>query len=120
VFPERRRKKKLIVAFHFQFTNQAGWKCDACRKAGLDQKRRCGWLGPAKGPGGRPVWSRRGHLLTQCPKSYITAGSLTLLEEFNVRKLTGAAEIDGLGSRTVEAICILEQELRSEMEQRNE
>jgi len=59
-------------------------------------------------------------LLTECPKSYITAGSLTLLEEFNVRKLTGAAEIDGLGSRTVEAICILEQELRGEMEQRNE
>ena len=41
----RGRTKKLIVAFHFHlFSNQAGWKCDACRKAGLDVKRRCLWL----------------------------------------------------------------------------
>ena len=42
---ERGRKKKLIVAFHFQFSNQAGWKCDACRRSGLERERRCGWLG---------------------------------------------------------------------------
>ena len=27
-----RRTKKLLVAFHFQFSNQAGWECDACRR----------------------------------------------------------------------------------------
>ena len=42
---ERRRKKKLLVAFHFQFSNQAGWECDACRRSGLEIRRRCGWLG---------------------------------------------------------------------------
>ena len=26
------RTKKLIVAFHFQFSNQAGWRCDVCRR----------------------------------------------------------------------------------------
>ena len=25
---QRRRTKKLLVAFHFQFSNQAGWECD--------------------------------------------------------------------------------------------
>ena len=29
---KRPRTKKLIVAFHFEFSNQAGWKCDVCRK----------------------------------------------------------------------------------------
>ena len=42
--PHRVRTKKLIVAFHFQFSSQAGWRCDVCRRTGLEKKRRCGWL----------------------------------------------------------------------------
>ena len=46
---ERGGTKKLIVAFHFQFANQAGWRCDACRRNGLEKKRRCGWLAARRG-----------------------------------------------------------------------
>ena len=48
------REKKLIVAFHFQFSNQAGWECDACRRAGLEVRRRCGWTAR----GGRDAGAR--------------------------------------------------------------
>ncbi len=26
-----RRKKKLLIAFHFQFSSPAAWNCDTCR-----------------------------------------------------------------------------------------
>ncbi len=42
--PDGERKKKLIVAFHFQYANQAAWKCDSCRRGGLELKRRCGFI----------------------------------------------------------------------------
>ena len=43
VWVERSRKKKLIVAFHFQLGNHSAWNCGPCRKSGLERKRRCGW-----------------------------------------------------------------------------
>ena len=66
---KRRRTKKLIVAFHFQFANQAAWRCDECRSQGLDQKRRC-----ARKPiivAARTVWARHGVAALSCPKSTI-------------------------------------------------
>ena len=43
-----------------------GRGCDACRKTGLEQKRRCGWLGLGKESGGGPVvWARRGVAVTR-------------------------------------------------------
>lgn len=119
MFAEHRRKKKLIVAFHFQFANQAGWKCDGCRRAGLDGKRRCGWQKTREGSAA-PVWARSEHAISECPKSYITASSQTLLEEFNVWKLFGGGELHKTAARSVEAICILEEELRREAANRNE
>jgi hypothetical protein len=109
---KRGGKKKLIVAFHFQLGNKAAWKCDACRKSGLEKKRRCGWL-VHEGSASAIVWARGRIALTSCPTSYITPESLALLEEFNAWKLLGAGSVYDLPARLVEAIFVLESELRT-------
>ncbi len=111
---QRRRKKKLIVAFHFQFANQAAWKCDACRKSGLEKKRRCGWLGEAEPGAPEVIWARKKLAVGSCPRSYITPESGALMEEFHAWKLIGVSDMYGLPARVVEAIFILENELRQE------
>lgn len=116
MLPERRRTKKLIVAFHFQRSNQAGWKCDACRKSGLAQQRRCGWGERRPGEHGPPVWSRGGAAAWECPKTFITGESLTLLEEFQAWKLGGIRDWYKMPARTVDGFLALELELRREME----
>jgi hypothetical protein len=108
------RKKKLIVALHFQFSNQAGWECATCRKAGLEIKRKCGWILRASETPVRVVWARNGVASTECPKSFITAQSMAWLEEYLVRRKLGQRGIDGLGAREVEAFVILEHELANE------
>ena len=104
-----RRTKKLTVAFHFLFANQAAWRCDNCRRQGLEQKRRCGWLGIEK-QDGPPVWARSGIGVSACPKSVITGESQALLEEYHTRKMLGhRGNINDLPARTVDAFCLLEQ-----------
>jgi hypothetical protein len=111
----RRRTKKLIVAFHFQlFSNEAGWKCDACRKAGLEIKRRCGWLKTAQRTPERVVWARKQISATVCPKSLITAQSLAWLENFLVRRRLRQSWPETLGARETEAFLILEAECEAE------
>jgi hypothetical protein len=111
---KRNRKKKLIVAFHFQSGNKAAWKCDICRKSGLESKRRCGWLENDAASTPPIVWARGRVSLTTCPTSHITAESIALLEEFHVWKLLGAANVYAMPARLVEAIFVLENELRTE------
>jgi hypothetical protein len=105
------RKKKLIVALHFQFSNQAGWECETCRKAGLEMKRRCGWIPRALETAPRVIWARNSVATMACPKSFITAQSLAWVEEYLVRRKLGQRGIEGLGAREVEAFLILEHEL---------
>jgi hypothetical protein len=105
------RKKKLIVALHFQFSNQAGWECAGCRKAGLEIKRRCGWIPHALESPARVVWAGGHTAVTICPKSYISAQSMAWLEEYLVRRKLEQKGIEGLGAREVEAFVILEHEL---------
>ena len=104
-------KKKLIVALHFRFSHQAGWECGACRKAGLEMKRRCGWIPRALDTPERVVWAKNNAAATVCPKSFITAQSMAWLEEYLVRRKLGQRGIDGLGAREVEAFVMLEHEL---------
>jgi len=52
-----------------------------------------------------------------CPKSYITAESEALVEEFLVRRRLGGLRFEELSARQVEAFLILEKELSDE--QRN-
>src|SRR5581483_6248240 len=114
--PDRVRKKKLIVAFHFQFSNQAGWKCDTCRQSGMDKARRCGWQKSTGEPPSRPVWVRRELVLFECPRSYITADSECLVEDFLVRRRVGGTRFCELSARQVEAFVILEKALVEELQ----
>ena len=110
-----RRTKKLIVAFHFQFANQAAWKCDTCRANGLERRRRCGWLPAELAPATDPVvWARGRISAPECPRSYVTAESIGLLEEYYVWKLLGRSDCYDLPARLVEAIFVLENEVREE------
>jgi len=63
-------------------SNQAGWRCDECRRSGLEKLRVCGWLPHTEARGGAPVWIRHGISLDTCPKSFITAESEVFVEEF--------------------------------------
>lgn len=109
------RAKKLIVAFHFQLGNKAGWSCDDCRKNGLEKRRRCGWLADQCGSGVGIVWARGRHTISSCPTSYVSAESLVLLEAFHTWKLFGADGFYDLPARVVEAISLLENELTAEL-----
>jgi hypothetical protein len=76
-------------------------------------KRRCGWIpGPAATPE-RLVWARRDVSTTQCPKSYVTAGSLEWIEAYFAWKTLGVVE-GTMTARQVDAFCVLENELRKE------
>ena len=104
-----------MVAFHFQFSNQAGWKCDTCRKSGLEKRRRCGWLGGGQESGGAPVWARNDVVLHECPRSHITAESECLVEDYLVRRRLGGLQFSELTARQAEAFLILEKALLTEM-----
>ena len=112
--PQRGRAKKLIVAFHFQFANQAAWKCDTCRASGLEKKRQCGWLKHEELVSSAIVWARKQVAVSSCPTSYITPESIAMIEEFHVWKLFGVSDVNRMPARLVEAIFVLENELRSE------
>jgi hypothetical protein len=114
VWVKRGRKKKLIVAFHFQLGHKAAWSCDICRKSGLERKRRCGWLVNDADSILPIVWVRGRVSLGTCPTSYITSESIALLEEFHAWKLFGTGSVYDLPARLVEAIFVLEKELRAE------
>ena len=111
---ERGRTKKLIVAFHFHGSSQAGWKCDACRKAGLEKKRRCGWLAGVEEGEPPVVWARKRVALTTCPTSFVSAESALWVEEFETRRRLGGFPLEGLTAREAEAFLVLAGELGAE------
>jgi hypothetical protein len=111
---ERSRNKKLIVAFHFQFANRAGWNCDSCRKTGLEKKRRCGFLPESERGGPRLVWARKNAQAEECPKSLVTGASLAFVEEFFVRRQLRMTDTLEMGARKVDAFVILRREMERE------
>ncbi|SPE39710.1 conserved hypothetical protein [Candidatus Sulfopaludibacter sp. SbA3] len=82
-----------------------------CRRNGLETRRRCGWLPNGPPSGGPPVWARKEVSLDTCPKSYISAESEVLVEEFLVRRRLGGIPLAELTARQVDAFVILEKEL---------
>jgi len=113
------RKKKLIVAFHFvtanrQFSNRAGWNCESCRRQGLEVRRRCGFLPDDRRGEPRIVWGHKQTHTEECPKSLVTGESLTLLEEFFVRRRLGIQDSLELEARKVDAFLILRDEMERE------
>jgi hypothetical protein len=114
VRPQRERKKKLILAFHFQFANRAGWDCGSCRKHGLEVKRRCGFIPEEKRGPARVVWARKNATAEECPRSAATGASLGLVEDFFVRRRLGIRGVSKLEARSVDAFLILQNEMERE------
>ncbi len=53
--------------------------------------------------------------MTECPISYISAESITLLEQFHVWRLAGRCELREYPARMVEAFAILENLANKEL-----
>ena len=60
------------------------------------------------------MWARNAVTIESCPKSYITAESEGLLEDFLVRRRLGGMHFGELSARQVEGFLILEQALAAE------
>jgi hypothetical protein len=111
----RERKKKLIIAFHFQFSNRAGWNCESCRQHGLETKRRCGFLPEDQRGEQRIVWGRKQTESEECPKSLVTGESLAFVEEFFVRRRLGIQQdFPEMEARKVDAFLILRDQMERE------
>ena len=108
------RKKKLIVAFHYLRSEQAGWTCEQCRRQGLERKRRCGFLPEAERGPERLVWIRGNVAAEECPKSLVTAESIERVEHFFVRKHFGVRRPGQVRARDADAFLVLEQEWQKE------
>lgn len=61
------------------------------------------------------MWARADVATETCPKSYITAESMGLVEEFLVRRRLGGLELEEPTARQVEAFLILDKALAREM-----
>ena len=57
---------------------------------------------------------RKGVGTGTCPRSYVTAESVGLIEEFLVRRQLGGAACEEMPARKVEAFLVLERELARE------
>jgi hypothetical protein len=111
---DRGRTKKLTVAFHFYRTSQAGWRCDQCRRQGLDVRRRCGFLAEEKRGPRKMVWARARVSSEECPKSLVTLESVGLLEKFFAWKFAGGGSLMEMAAKEADAFLILEGEWRAE------
>jgi hypothetical protein len=60
------------------------------------------------------VWARKQIGLEECPRSSVTVESEAMLEEFHAFRIFGCTDANAMPARLVDAICVLEQELRSE------
>jgi hypothetical protein len=93
---------------------RAGWDCGSCRQQGLERSRRCGFLAEEARPAPRIVWGRGPVCAEECPKSFVTGESLSMLEEFFVRQALGAALPVSAPARVVDAFLILREEMERE------
>ena len=83
----------------------------------MDKKRRCGFLPAALRGEPRIVWGRGQTHSDECPKSFVTGESLSLLEEFFVSRALGIPPTVDLPARTADAFLILREQV--EREERN-
>ena len=100
----------------------AAWRCDPCRSSGLAKVRNCAWLTPEPPKNSKPVWTRGGVFSVQCPKSVITAQSLSYIDQFRVWKEFGGESLLSMEVKTAEALAVLEgawqmEKQRGEFEQ---
>jgi hypothetical protein len=82
-------------------------------KSGLAEARRCAWLKGTENQAATPVWVRGKTIAFRCPKSIITAQSLTFLEQFLYwRRCSG--NLWELDAKTADALMALQEESEKE------
>lgn len=83
--------------------------------SGLERKRNCGFVGEPTN--GRVVWVGGGVAAERCPKSIISAASLSWLEEFHTWRRVPAQALFDWDARTVEAMLLLDEQSRKGVDQ---
>ena len=66
-------------------------------------------------PGAAPVWARKHVAVSMCPKSYITAESLSMLDEFFLRRRLGPMDPTRISARQADAFVVLEDAIAAEI-----
>lgn len=61
------------------------------------------------------MWGRKHVLVSACPKSYVSAESMALVEEFSFRRRFGQMSPEDLTARQADAFMVLEAELAREI-----
>jgi hypothetical protein len=79
-------------------------------------RRRCGFLAENRRGPARLVWVQGETGIQECPKSYVTAESVEMVERFAVWRKSGAWEWGDLMCREAEAFQVLEEEGRKRAE----
>lgn len=68
----------------------------------------------------RPVWARGEVWAAECPRSFVTAESLSLLDAYAFWRIGGTKDgFDEMPARAVDALMLLEAEERAEREHGN-
>ncbi len=60
------------------------------------------------------VWARKRASTMECPKTVVTAESLSMLDTFHAWKILGAADLQEMTAREVDGLMTLEREYQAE------
>lgn len=66
------------------------------------------------------VWLRQDALSAECPKSAITAGSISILERFDIWKRLGGGFDPAMSAKDADALAFVDRLWREEMERVNQ
>lgn len=78
--------------------------------------RKCAWAFPNEATDKKAVWARKSVTCERCPKSVVTAESLTYLEQFSVWKQLGGQSLWEFDAKAADAMILLDQEWQKEGE----
>ena len=87
-----------------------------CRKQGLEEARRCGWIAGVGEMPPRMVWGRKNFATDRCPKSIVDGKSISYLEMYHAWRMAGRGELSGYPAKAVEAFAALERLYREDQE----
>jgi hypothetical protein len=80
----------------------------------LEIKRNCGFLRPTVSVPRGPVWAQGDLWLEECPKPYISAESLGIIERYLVWKKFGGNSVETRPAKEVDGFLTLDAEIAEE------
>ena len=66
------------------------------------------------------MWAKKHVVVSECPKSYVSAESMAFVEDFSFRRRFGQMDLTHLTARQAEAFMVLESELAREIKDGDE